>query len=68
MGFRLLPASSVGAMDLFSRVAAVEVRNFDPYTDNLKFQRQKTICFLNRPLDFLAVLSTTVIDFIIILD
>lgn len=64
MGFRLLPASSVGAMDLFSRVAAVEVRNFD----NLKSQRQKTICFLNRPLDFLAVLSTTVIDFIIILD
>lgn len=64
MGFRLLSASSVGAMDLFSRVAAVEVRNFD----NLKSQRQKTICFLNRPLDFLAVLSTTVIDFIIILD
>lgn len=67
MGFRLLPASSVGAMDLFSRVAAVEVRNFDPYTDNLK-SKDKTICFLNRPLDFLAVLSTTVIDFIIILD
>lgn len=68
MGFRLLPASSVGAMDLFSRVAAVEVRNFDPYTDNLKSQRQDYICFLNRPLDVLAVLSTTAIDFIIILD
>lgn len=40
MGFRLLPASSIGAMDLFSRVAAVEVRNFDPYTDNLRSQRQ----------------------------